>query len=385
MLTIREVIIMARKARKRGSGAGSIAKRGNTFTLRIMVNGKVVQRAIKDPITGKRAETKMEAERLASAMAADLFSGGKLGLYDIETKRISLSALNEKYKEAFSSRWDKGRLMDWNRYVSEMLRSFKYIDDITHESLGKHVKKRLDTPKERGEKPRSVCSVNRELSVIKRLLNWGTGVGILDKNPTTGFPLLKEPRSRDRILSPEEIARLLTALENPVFSHIRLIVRIAITTGMRREEILTLKWAAPEVPKQENVVDVKRGVFDLQKTKSRERQVPIPLLIKDELKQLSHISPYVFPSPVNEAKPISEIKHSFHSLLKEAKIQGVRFHDLRHCAASAWVDRGVDIRTVQELLGHASITTTERYLTSKKESKQKAMEITSNILGGKND
>lgn len=69
--------------------------------------------------------------------------------------------------------------------------------------------------------------------------------------------------------------------------------------------------------------------------------------------------------------------------MKEAKIEACRFHDLRHVAASGWVGNGVDIRTVQELLGHASITTTQRYLTSLAESKQKAVDgIAAKILGG---
>ena len=66
--------------------------------------------------------------------------------------------------------------------------------------------------------------------------------------------------------------------------------------------------------------------------------------------------------------------------MKEANIQACRFHDLRHCAASGWVEAGVDIRTVQELLGHASITTTQRYLTSLAESKQKAVEDISDSI-----
>jgi site-specific recombinase XerD len=68
--------------------------------------------------------------------------------------------------------------------------------------------------------------------------------------------------------------------------------------------------------------------------------------------------------------------------MKESKIVGCRFHDLRHCAASAWIEGGIDIRTCQELLGHASITTTQKYLTSLAESKQKAVDIVSDSIFG---
>lgn len=382
---------MTRKARskKRTSGLGSIVERDGRFYLRISINGKIIQRGIFDPSSGLRAETRTQAERLASVMATDLRSGGKLGLYDQtheENARVTISEINEKYLEAFGPRWNRLRRSNWDHFMEAASESFTFADEVDHASLGRHAQRRLSTPKERGGGQRSPAAVNRELAALKRLFTWGYQVGMIEKNPFSGFSLLKEPKSRDRILSHEEIARLLSALDDPAFSHIRLIVRVAITTGMRRSEILGLKWAGPGAGNHENIVDLRRGYFFLQKTKSRPRQIPIPEIIKKELTEHaaaaagSLYSCYVFPSPADPSKPIGEIKKSFASLLKKAGIQGVKFHDLRHCAASEWVAAGIDIHAVKELLGHASITTTERYLTSRSESKMTAMDITGKIL-----
>ncbi|MFB3789625.1 MAG: tyrosine-type recombinase/integrase [bacterium] len=376
---------MVRKAKKRSHGTGSIIKRGDCWLLRISAGGKIVQRSIKDPYTGLRARTKSEAEKLASPMIADILSGGKLGLYQTKPATVSLAELNEAYMEAFAGLWrDSKRRTNWIHYIGEAMRSFKTVADITHEGLGKHVQKRLATPTWRGN-PRSPANVNRELAALKRLLNWALFSGRIEKNPMTGFPMLKEPHSRERILSPAEIARLLEALKQPAYSHIRLIVLIAMATGMRRSEILNLKWAGSRTAKTDNAVNLEEGVFDLQRTKHGKRKVPIPAILKAELAALPRVSDYVFPSPVDTTKPISEIKKSFASLMREARIEACRFHDLRHVAASGWVGNGVDIRTVQELLGHASITTTQRYLTSLAESKRKAVEELSNHIFNSRD
>jgi integrase len=364
---------MARKSKNRAHGTGSLVKRGNSWILRIYVNGKIKQRSIRDPYTNDRPQTKAEAERLANAMRTELFSNGRTGIYQLENKTVYIGELNSAYMEAFAHRWTKMRRANWLFSIEEAMRSFKTVDDITHERLGKHVEERLNTDTRRGDK-RTPAAVNRELEILRRLLNWTVQRGVIDKNPMTGFSMLKESNSRDRILSKEEIKRLITTLDNPKFKHIRLIVMIAVTTGMRRAEILNLKWAGTSVSLNDNVADPEAGVFDLQRTKSGKRKVPISKILLKELLTINRSSEYVFPSPIDSTKPIAEIKKSFRSLMKEANIQACRFHDLRHCAASGWVEAGVDIRTVQELLGHASITTTQRYLTSLAESKQKAVE-----------
>ncbi|HPP01566.1 MAG TPA: site-specific integrase [bacterium] len=372
---------MARKPKKRAHGTGSLIRRGNSWLLRILVNGKIIQRTIRDPYTGLRAHTKAEAERLASAMRVELFSNGKAGLYERD-QTVSLGELNQAYLESYAERWTRKRKVNWLYAIEQAMRFFKTVDEITHERLGDFVQKRLATPTFRGD-PRTPAAVNRELECLRRLLNWGVQTGRLPKNPMKGFSLLKTPFSRDRILSREELERLIQALDKPAFAHIRLIVLIAVTTGMRRGEIFSLKWAGPQTAKTDNMVNLDEGVFDLQRTKAGRRKVPIPSILKAELAALPRVSNYVFPSPVDTTKPISDIKKSFRALMQEARIEGCRFHDLRHVAASGWVEGGVDIKTVQELLGHTSIITTQRYLTSLAESKQKAVDgIAAKILGG---
>ena len=72
-------------------------------------------------------------------------------------------------------------------------------------------------------------------------------------------------------------------------------------------------------------------------------------------------SPYVFPSPRRPDKPLSHILHLWQRARKEAGLDDVRLHDLRHTVASQAVARGVPLSTVARMLGHADPVMTLRY------------------------
>ena len=129
----------------------------------------------------------------------------------------------------------------------------------------------------------------------------------------------------------------------------------AIHTGMRRGEILQLKW--PDV-------DSKNRMITIQLSKSgKKRMIPIDNTLMETLTALPSRfqKGYVFPSRVKPGQPMVDLNHTFRRLVDKVGIENVRFHDLRHTFASHLVMNGVDIKTVQELLGHANVTMTMRY------------------------
>ena len=173
--------------------------------------------------------------------------------------------------------------------------------------------------------------------------------GHVRTNPAKGVKLLKEAPARIRYLQTEEIKTLLDACND----HIRPIVFTALNTGMRKAEILNLKWANVDLKNMKIIVNNAKN--------NKTRVIPINNSLYHELSGLRRSSngSYVFAD--KNGRPYGEIKRSFASSLKRAEIKDFRFHDLRHTFGSYMVMQGVDIRTVQQLMGHKDIKMTMRY------------------------
>lgn len=227
--------------------------------------------------------------------------------------------------------------------VKNLLRSFRgrEIAGITAHDFERHKNARRQAV--------SPASVNREISCMKHMFNKAVQWGYLRENHLRSVAKFKEPPGRLRYLNDEEIERLLRCCAE----HIRPIVVMALNTGMRRGEIFSLKWAD---------VDMKNRTITLRHTKNNEcRGIPINGILYDTLMCMEPglWDQYVFLN--KDGKPFRDIKTGFSAALRRAGIRDFRFHDLRHTFASRLVMAGVDIRTVQTLMGHKDIKMTMRY------------------------
>jgi len=151
---------------------------------------------------------------------------------------------------------------------------------------------------------------------------------------------------------------------------------------MRKGEILSLRWE-----------QIRNGLIYLQKTKTNtSRQIPINEtlneLFKGILKRQKVGSKYVFTytqkqknqgllTAINqeEGTRINSVKVSFTNALRRAEIKDFHFHDLRHTFANHMIMRGVSLKEVKEILGHATMTMTMRYAHLSQESKKKAINL----------
>jgi integrase len=131
-------------------------------------------------------------------------------------------------------------------------------------------------------------------------------------------------------------------------------VAILGETGLRKQEGLGLSW--PNLDLRSRMLSVGKW------TKSgKPRYVPLSQYAMDWLAQVPRIVgvPQVFTKP--DRTPWKDPRETFSAAKKSAGLEWVTLHDLRHFRATQWVKHGVDLRTVKELLGHASIQTTEQY------------------------
>ncbi len=209
----------------------------------------------------------------------------------------------------------------------------------------------------------SPATVNRALAVLKSMFNKAILWDKVDRNPCKSVKLFKENNQRLRFLESEEISKLL----GNCCEHLKPIVIVALNTGMRKGEILGLKWRD---------VDIQRNTIHLLDTKNGEkRDVPMnDIAQKTIIGVLKHPdSQYIFCN--KEGQPYGDIKKSFLTAIGKAGIINFHFHDLRHTFASHLVMSGVDLNTVRELLGHKSLEMTLRYSHLSPDHKKRAVDI----------
>lgn len=215
--------------------------------------------------------------------------------------------------------------------------------------------------------------------------------------------LVPEHNRRLRYLSHAECGALIeTCRQNRRLNHLAPILVTALNTGMRKEEILSLRWDAH--------VDLKHGFILLDKTKNGERrEIPINQTVREALQGIVRRLDVSFVFVDGRGRRFKDVRNSFTTALdkvevdkcpgcnhenpatdrkaagpcpdcgeKMRRVKGIRdfrFHDLRHTFASHLVMAGVDLTTVKELLGHKTLTMTLRYAHLAPAHKVKAVEV----------
>ena len=196
---------------------------------------------------------------------------------------------------------------------------------------------------------------NQALSVLRRILNHAIVCGHLDTNPARGIKPNPRPKLT-RFLSREEVRRLHRELDRcagarPSRTRQADIIRLLLLTGCRRSEIVTLRWQ-----------DIDRDTLNLADAKTGPRRVFLNAPARAILeRQRRSASAYVFPSPLDPGRPIKSDLPLWYSVRREAGIEDVRLHDLRHTFASHAVLQGVPLPVVSRLLGHKQPNMTLRY------------------------
>ncbi len=199
----------------------------------------------------------------------------------------------------------------------------------------------------------SVATTNRHLQLLNAVFNKSIAWGNTKANPVKLVKKFKENNERVRYLAEDEEPRLKAEFPEKHWPK----VEVAMHTGLRRAEQFNLRW--PDVNFNTRTITIHRSKSgETRHVKMNDWVVEIMRGLPSRLK-----SEWVFPSETGES-PINAnnfINRVFNPALKKAKIADFHWHDLRHTFASRLTMAGVDLRTVQELMGHKTITMTLRY------------------------
>lgn len=232
--------------------------------------------------------------------------------------------------------------------------------------IEKFKRHRRDTPTKHGS-TRAAATINRELSVLSKIFSMAISEKLIASNPCREVKLFRVRNQRLRYATPEEEMRLMSSLTG-FRLHLAPLVTVALYAGLRRSELFDLQW--------EESIDFGLGVVRVtkSKTESGKRTVPMNSLVLETLKELERVrtNNYVFPSPKTGGRLV-DVKTGFRKACADAGIHNFVFHDLRHTFGTRLADAGVDVVKIKELMGHASITTTMRYMHASDEGKRAAV------------
>ncbi len=270
-----------------------------------------------------------------------------------------------KIKDARSLSTELGRVRKIKEHFGDVL--VDAIDTLAIEGF-------LAELSRTGRQPATVNRYHARISsMMRRAMVWG----YRDDNPAERIERLKEPTLGDRYLEPEEFHQLIAACH----PEIRPLVLIAAQTGMRRGELMSLRW--DDINWQGRCLIVRA-----QNSKTGEgRIVPLNAGVMRTLNNLDrHESGYVLPF---EHFPRYRWEQARRKLgwdrTDNPRLRDWRFHDLRHLAGSLMVMADVPLSKIAKILGHKQLITTQRYAHLADRSLFEAVEKIGAVLSASDD
>lgn len=203
----------------------------------------------------------------------------------------------------------------------------------------------------------SAKTVNNHLAVLGRCLRSAVEWDLIATAPR--IKQLKAAPPGFDCLNADEVARLLARCEEPQW---RAMIRLAVRTGLRLGELLALRWEDTDLARRRLAVrrSVWRSIVTTTKT-YRERYVPLSTDCCSELAGFAEASGFIFGAAAERTRAHSTARKALHRACWRANLRPIGWHVLRHTFASDLASAGVPLHVVQALLGHATLTMTQRY------------------------
>lgn len=197
-------------------------------------------------------------------------------------------------------------------------------------------------------------TVNRDLEVLRKMLNCAVDWNYIDEAPKVQMMQYEQNNIMRELKAAEEV-QLLNEAEKSEARYLKNLIVFALETGMRKGEILKLKFEQ---------IDFDENLIHVINTKSyKDRFIPITERLLEVLKEQQSIknrSGYVFENPETSDR-YNCIDRAYKTARRKAKLTDLRFHDLRHTFAMRFLRSGGSIFTLSKILGHESVSTTEKF------------------------
>jgi len=283
-----------------------VYQRGQSWYIDVIHDGRRIR---------KKIGSKKDAENALAAVKADILRGEFRFTKDKKVLFKDFAKEYLEYAKVNKRSWDRDDAVLRNNltpFFGNML-----LSKIGPRHIEEYKKLRLDKAKP--------GTVNRELTCLKYMFTVAEKFGRFEgKNPVKQVRFLQYRQYVMRVLSREEIKRLIDASSGDL----RAMIILALNTGMRKGEILNLKWSD---------VDFAGDYIYVKETKSNVmRKIPMNSVVRTVLKGLERKSDFIFVSS-KTGKRFTGFLRSFYHARKKAGLPEFRFHDLRHCAGTYMV------------------------------------------------
>lgn len=369
------------KLRVRVCPCGHNLKTNRQYRVRVrMPSGKWKSQVVGRLSKAEKVEAKFKMEAVDEKV------------FDIPSKCPTIDTIWEKYlnwAKANKSSWrdDQGR---WLKHVKPHF-GRRRMDRITAKDVHKILDTMAKTGWNRPEKkkrnrsktyqkptiqPYSPATIQQVLTLIRRVYNWAYKRDLYNGlNPCDKVRNLKFDNKVTAALPKDQLRQFLKALDEWANERAKMVVLFALYSGQRRGQVLKLKW--PDVDLDSGLIK-----YVASNTKNKESStLPINKHCRDILKRAESMAvrKYVFPS--NGGSYFVSFENCW-KRFKKRNFLNFRFHDLRHTYASYLASSGkVDIYTLQHLLGHKSLSMTQRYAHLINGALERAAKVADDVLG----
>lgn len=289
----------------------------------------------------------------------------------IERKAPNMAALCDRYVRDHvevrcrpSTQYEHKRICEF--YIKPRLGTFK-IQDVKRSDIAELHQSLNEIP----------YQANRVVMVLSKMFNLAELWGLRPdgSNPCRHVQKYTE-KKRERFLSPDEIERLWGVLDRRAKAkletpHVASAFKLLLLTGCRLREIQHLRWSYV----------VGNAAF-LPETKTGPRRLLLSNAVLEELSRIPRVegNPYVIIGKV-EGQPITDLQRPWRRIRKEAELEDVRIHDLRHTYASIAAMAGHSLPMIGKLLGHTQTQTTARYAHLADQTARRALHDVDNLIG----
>lgn len=303
--------------------------------------------------------TKKQAEAALAKLEAEIFEGDYYPNKKKREERLIMHQLRAMWLKHASPK--KSLRNDKQRFerIVEFFGAEREVKTITSPEID-DFRAWLGVQVTRRKKPMAAGTVNRHLALLKSAFNLAVETGYLDRSPASRSRLLDEEGYRDRICTPKELDQILLVTSNDD-PRMHVATVLGYETGMRLGEIIGLRW--PDIDLTKRQLRIRESKTDRGQRRLKGRWVPLSKRAAQALR--SYLRWQMKQDGFDEDRLFNMKRDSastyFSKITESLGIRDLRFHDLRHTAATNMRRRGVDVVTLKQIFGWRSWSTLERY------------------------